>query len=284
MRRLTVRDYVITRVFIYGLVLSILGPMLYIVSSSLTDPAHQAERILLFIPQQATLKNYVSAFEYAAETLNVPVWLMFLNSSIYTGFSILISLVLSTAAAFGFANYSFRGKEILFLLILSTMTIPLQSLLIPLFLLLKRLDLLNTYLALILPYAAIGLPFSTLLLRGFFEALPRELRDAARIDGASDFGYFRQVVLPLSIAPLATCVIFLFLTFWNEFLLALVMIQSDKLAPLTLTLSRIVKARAPQPLPVYAAIILIGAVPILAVFILLQRWFVRGIAAGAIKG
>jgi ABC-type glycerol-3-phosphate transport system permease component len=144
--------------------------------------------------------------------------------------------------------------------------------------------LLDTYFALILPYAAIGLPFSTLLLRGFFQSLPPELRDAARIDGASDFGYFRRVVPPLSIASLATCIIFLFLTFWNEFLLALVMIQSDRLAPLTLTLSRIVKARAPQPLPVYATIILIGAVPILAVFILLQRWFVRGIAAGAIKG
>jgi hypothetical protein len=84
MRRLSLRDYVLTRVFIYGLVVSIVGPMLYIVSSSLTDPAHQAQRIMLFIPQQATLKNYATALEYAANTLSVPVWLMFLSSSICT--------------------------------------------------------------------------------------------------------------------------------------------------------------------------------------------------------
>ena len=275
--------YLVTRVAVYGMILAVLVPMAYLVSMSFTDNTAR-ETIAFFIPKNPTLKNYTYALEYAAAVLRIPIWRMYMNSGIYTTTSIIISLVLSATAAFGFANYEFKAKEFLFILILATMMIPGQALLIPLFLLLKRFELLDTYFALILPYAALGVPFTTLLLRGFFEALPLELRDAARIDGATDFRYFWRIVLPLSIPALATVIIFLFLFYWNEFLLALVMIQDESLQPLTLGLSRITAARAPAPVPTYAAVILLTVFPILIVFMIFQRWFVRGIAAGAIKG
>ena len=282
-RVLPLGTYIVTRLAVYAMVLAVLVPMAYLVSVSFVENTNR-ETILFVIPKNPTLENYSRAVEYAAEVLRISVWRMYMNSGIYTTASIAISLSLSATAAFGFANYEFRGKEFLFILILATMMIPGQALLIPLFLLLKRFNLLDTYFALILPYAALGVPFTTLLLRGFFEALPRELRDAARIDGASDFGYFWRIVLPLSIPALATVIIFLFLFYWNEFLLALVMIQDESLQPLTLGLSRITAGRAVAPVPTYAAVILLTVFPILIVFMVFQRWFVRGITAGAVKG
>jgi ABC-type glycerol-3-phosphate transport system permease component len=276
--------YLVTRAAVYGMALAVLVPMLYLVSVSFQDSAGSREAYLLFIPKEPTLENYTRALQYAADVLRIPVWRMYMNSGIYTVASIVLSLALSATAAFGFANYDFPAKEALFVAILATMMIPGQALLIPLFLMLKQFSLLDTYFALILPYTALGVPFTTLLLRGFFEALPKELRDAARIDGSSDFGYFWRVVLPLSIPALATVIIFLFLFYWNEFLLALVMIQDEALQPLTLGLSRITAARATAPVSTYAAVILLTVFPILLVFMIFQRWFVRGIAAGAIKG
>lgn len=285
-RVLPLGTYIVTRVAVYSMILAVLVPLVYLVSISFVDNITDTNRetILLFIPKNPTLENYTRALEYAADVLRIPIWRMYMNSGVYTVASIAISLALSATAAFGFANYEFRGKEFLFTLILATMMIPGQALLIPLFLLLKRFNLLDTYFALILPYAALGVPFTTLLLRGFFEALPRELRDAARIDGASDFGYFWRIVLPLSIPALATVIIFLFLFYWNEFLMALVLIQDESLQPLTLGLSRITAGRAAAPVPTYAAVILLTVFPILIVFMVFQRWFVRGIAAGAVKG
>ncbi len=282
-RVLSLGTYIVTRVAVYGMILAVLVPILYLVSISFVDSTNR-DTILLFIPRNPTLENYTRAMEYAEDVLRISVWRMYMNSGVYTVAAMAISLSLSATAAFGFANYDFPGKEFLFILILGTMMIPGQALLIPLFLLLKRFNILDTYFALILPYAALGVPFSTLLLRGFFEALPRELHDAARIDGASDFGYFWRIVLPLSIPALATVIIFLSLFYWNEFLLALVMIQDESLQPLTLGLSRITAGRATAPVPTYAAVVLLTVFPILIVFMLFQRWFVRGIAAGAVKG
>ena len=287
-RELSSRAYIVTRLSVYGAVLLILIPMIYLVSIAFTDPVQYSTRtvesVLYFIPKDPTLQNYADAVEYAATTLRTPVWRMYLNSIIYSFTSIGLSIALSATAAFGFSNYDFRGKEVFFLLILATMMIPVQALIIPLFLMMNKFNLLDSYFSLILPYATIGIPFTTLLLRGFFEALPKELRDAAHIDGATDFVYFWQILLPISIPALATVIIFLFLAFWNEFLLALVLIQNESLQPLTLGLSRITAARAPAPVPTYAAVLLLAVIPILVVFIIFQRWFVRGIAAGAIKG
>jgi raffinose/stachyose/melibiose transport system permease protein len=276
--------FAITRLWVYGLALTVIVPMLYLVSVSFTAVSRPAEGQTEPLAARFTLENYQRAFEFAATTLSIPIWRMYANSLIYTGVSIVLAISVAALAAFAFSLYDFRGKEALFLVLLATMTIPLQSLIIPLFLMMKWANLLNSYGSLILPYAAIGVPFATLLLRGYFETLPRDLREAALMDGASDWTYFRRIVVPLSLAPLATCIIFLFLFYWNEFLLSLVLIQSEALQPITLSLSRITQARATQPVAVHAAIILVTVLPIFIVFAVFQRWFVRGIAAGAIKG
>lgn len=276
--------FIITRFWVYGLALTVVVPMVYLVVVSFTTVNRSAEGQAEPLRSRLTLENYQRAFEFAATTLSIPIWRMYANSLIYAGVSITLAISVAALAAFAFSIYDFPGKEALFLVLLATMTIPLQSLIIPLFLMMKWAQLLNTYGSLIFPYAAIGVPFATLLLRGYFESLPRDLREAALMDGASDLTYFRRIVLPLSLAPLATCIIFLFLFCWNEFLLSLVLIQSEALQPITLSLSRITQARATQPVAVHAAIILVTVLPIFVVFALFQRWFVRGIAAGAIKG
>jgi ABC-type glycerol-3-phosphate transport system permease component len=133
-------------------------------------------------------------------------------------------------------------------------------------------------------YAALGIPISLLILRGFFEQIPKEMREAAKIDGARDMQYLARIVLPLSRPALASCVIFLFLQTWNEFLLALIFIKKGPFQTLPAVIARIGGGQYVIPWGVYSASIVISALPIIVVFAAFQRWFIEGITLGALKG
>jgi len=182
-------------------------------------------------------------------------------------------------------HYKFKSKEIYYTFILLSYMIPVQVLLIPLYIVLLRLKLLNTYFALIFPYATMGIPIATLLLRNFFQQVPYEFTEAALMDGASSFQIYKNIYLPLAKPALATCIIFLFLEMWNEFLFAFIFIRVDSLQTLPLAMSRIgIGAKFPIPWGIYGASIVIAVIPIFIVFMIFQRWFVKGIVAGGIKG
>jgi ABC-type glycerol-3-phosphate transport system permease component len=196
--------------------------------------------------------------------------------------TVLCILVGASLAAYAFSKFAFVGNRALFFMFIFTLVVPMQAMIIPLYAVLVSLRLTNTYLALILPYAAAGLPVSIFLLRTFFDTIPRELEEAARIDGCSDFGAFWRVVLPISGPGLAAVAILQFVNAWNELVLALVAIRNPALRTIPLGLQIFVADQVEWG-PVFASLSM-ATLPVIVVYVLMQRHFIRGLTAGAIKG
>ncbi len=276
--------YIFTRIIVFITLAVILIPFLWVVSVSFRTPETSLQSIFFLIPVKATLSNYIEAVKFSVEKLNITFLEMFRNSFIVTSISIALALVLSSTAAFSFSNFKFPTKEVLFTMIIASFVIPPQVLLIPLFIVLKFFGVMNTYWAVILPYAAFTIPIATLILRGFFEQIPIEIKESARIDGASNFMIFTRIVLPLSKAAIATTIIFLFLEIWNEFMYALVFLTDDNILTIPVALAKLAFARYYIPVHIYTASIMITIIPVIIIFIIFQKWFIRGLITGALKG
>jgi len=178
--------------------------------------------------------------------------------------------------------YRFRIRDSLFAFFLLGLGIPINIVLLPLTILLKRIGLLNTLGALFFPYIVFGLPFQILVLRGFFRGIPDELIDAARIDGCAEFQTFWRIILPLATPAVLALFIIDFLATWNELLMALIFIHSDEWKTVPLGLMYF-QGQFASSYPIINAGVLIAILPVLGVYILLQRYFVSGITAGALK-
>lgn len=207
-----------------------------------------------------------------------------LNSFLVACGAVLLATAIASTAAYAFARARFRGKEALYFLFLAGMMIPPHVTLVPLNRLMgpEGLHIKDTYLALIGPYAGFALPISILLLRAAFEEVPRDLEDAARIDGCSTWTVFRRVALPLVRPALATVVIFNFLTMWNEFAFALTFVSDQSLRTLPLALWQF-KGEHGMFLSQTCAALCLAVLPVLAVYLLAQRHIIRGLTAGAVK-
>jgi ABC-type glycerol-3-phosphate transport system permease component len=162
--------------------------------------------------------------------------------------------------------------------------VPQALLLIPMFQLLKTLKLLNSYIGIILTLTTIQLPLSTMMLRAFFQEVPHEIKDAAMIDGSSDFVYYFRIVMPMSRAGLATVLIFVFLITWNDYLFVLVFTTKSMFQTVPVALSQLISGRGIVPWGIYGATVVIGILPIAVIFFLFQRWFIRGMTMGSLKG
>lgn len=276
--------YVFSRVVIVITVIAILFPILYIFSISLRTKETVYQDIFILIPKAITYQNYVDAFNYAETHLDVSFLEMFRNSIMVTAISITIAITLSAFAAFSFSNFRFRGKEIVYTLMIASFAIPVQASLIPLFFIERDLRIMNTYLAVILPYIGFTIPIAILILRSFFEGIPIEIKEAARVDGVSNFQMFLKIILPLSKPAIATCVILLFMETWNEFLFALIFLQNPKIQTLPVAIAKIAGGKYLVPLGTYGAAIMITIIPILIIFVIFQKWFISGVTLGAIKG
>lgn len=208
----------------------------------------------------------------------------FLNSLIITVPSTLLPMAVAAFAAYAFAWMEFRGRQVLFAIVVGLMVVPLQMTLIPLLRVYNRLGLAGTYVGIWLAHTGYGLPFAIYLLRNFFGALPRDLLESAYLDGASEFTAFVRLVLPLSVPALASLAIFQFLWVWNDLLVALIYLGgTEEVAPLTLKLSSLINSLGQNWHLLTAAAFVTMALP-LVVFLSLQRYFVRGILAGSVKG
>lgn len=208
----------------------------------------------------------------------------YLNSLAIAGGSVILAVAASALAAYAFARMRFHGREILFLLFLAGMMIPVHITLIPLNRLLGHngLNLKNTIFALLGPYVGFSLPISILILRGAFAAIPRQLEDAARIDGCSTWGIFIHIALPLAKPALATVIIFNFLTLWNEFAFALTLISDQAHRTLPLALWQF-QGEHGMDIAQTCAALCTAVLPVLLVYLLGQRHIIRGLTAGAIK-
>jgi alpha-glucoside transport system permease protein len=229
-------------------------------------------------PLDFTLQNYVEVLTQEAMGRS------FLNSLIIAVPATILPIIVAALAAYAFAWMRFPGRDFLFLVVVGLLVVPLQMTLIPVLGLFTSLGLTGTFLAIWLAHTAYGLPFAIFLLRNFFGALPRELFEAAHLDGASDLKVFLRIVLPLSVPALAALAIFQFMWVWNDLLVALVYLSdAPNRAPMTLTIANLVGRFASQQHLLTAAAFISMLLP-LVIFFSLQRYFVQGILAGSVKG
>lgn len=205
-----------------------------------------------------------------------------INSVIVTVATILVSVALATTAGYSFAKLRWRGGTATFFFLLAWMAVPPLLLMVPIYVEMVNLKLINTYWSVVLLYSAINLPFNAYLMTAFFRAVPDELLEAARVDGASIHGIFLRIMAPLSIPAIVTIVIFNVLYVWNEFVFALLLLQPDSVKTLTPGLLQL-QGRFFFNYPALMAGLLISSLPMVAVYLIFQRYLVRAIAAGALK-
>ena len=207
-------------------------------------------------------------------------WL--LNTTLITAVALALTLGLASLAAYAFSRMRFRGGGAVFTLMISLMVVPPIVMLLPLFEMMSNLSLVNTYQSVIAIYVGLMMPFSVYLLTSFFKTIPGELLESASIDGASSLRAFVSIVMPLSTPALVTLSVVNLLWAWNELLIALVLLQDDSMKTLMVGIT-VFQSHYSLNVPVTMAGLLIATVPIVAIYLAGQRYFVHGLAAGAIK-
>jgi multiple sugar transport system permease protein len=205
------------------------------------------------------------------------------NSLIVVGAATIIALIIGTPAAYGFSRLRFRGNENLINAILSMRFMPPIAVAIPLYLMVKGVGLQDSYPGLILPYVAFSLPLIIWILIGFFDEVPRELDDAAMVDGCTRIGVLWRIMLPVMRPGLVTAALFAAIFIWNEFLVALYVIDSRAFQTISLGAATLVSAQRPIDWNIAAAVGVVTVIPILIFSLLVQRYIVRGLTAGAVK-
>ncbi|MEA5001064.1 MAG: carbohydrate ABC transporter permease [Endomicrobiaceae bacterium] len=266
----------ITHAILLAVAVTCIFPVFWMLSSSLKTQEEIFTKMTL-LPEVWQWSNYVDAF------VKAEFGMYFLNSVIYTVVGVSAIVLITSMAAYGFARLEFWGKNFLFYLLISTLLIPIPGVFVPLYLLLKKLALLDTRTGLLLCYISGALAFGLFLLRSFFEDLPKEIEEAALIDGCSRFGIYWRIALPLAKPAIATLVILQCLAIWNEFLLALVVLQDKAKMPIQRGLM-VFQGTFITDYPLLMAGLTIATIPIVIIYLLMQKHIVKGIAAGALKG
>jgi raffinose/stachyose/melibiose transport system permease protein len=256
--------------------LLMLAPLVWLVVSSMKTNAEIFSSPWQ-LPDRFRIGNFVEAWRVAR------LGTYAFNSVWITTVSVAAILVLSSMAAFAFARLEFWGRDKLFAVFLIGLIIPIQGVVVPLFLILKQIDLLYTYWGLILTYVAWGLPLSIYVMRAFFLSLPRDLEDAARIDGCGLFGIYWRVLLPIAKPAIATIAVFSALSVWNELLLVQLFIDEDSMQTLPRGLLAFSEKYRVDYGLTFSAITMI-ALPMIALYGFFQRWFIDGLTAGSVKG
>ena len=230
-----------------------------------------------WLPDAPTWANYGTVLFRS----NIPRY--FLNSLIISGSATALALALAVFASYGFARFAFRGKAVLQGFVLVGQLLPTAAIIVPLFITLRWLHLVNTYWGMILVYMIITLPLSVWMLASYFRAIPAELEEAARIDGAGPVGTLFRIVLPLSLPGLVAVVVYAFVTCWNEFIFALCFATDSSVKTLPIGLAEFSTEFNTDWGGVMAASVVM-TLPVALLFLCFQRLFVGGITAGATKG
>lgn len=228
-----------------------------------------------FIPNEITFENFVTVWN----TLPIPLYLW--NSVIITFFGMLLPIVIATLAGFPLARMKFKGRNLVFLIIIATMMIPAEATMIPIYLILNKMQLLGTFTGVILPTAVNA--FGIFLMRQAFMAIPKEIEESAIIDGANVFQIWWRILIPMVKPMMATLGILSFISAWNSFLWPLLVLNDESKTPLTLGLYKLDGAFAASTREVATGSI-IALIPVLIIFLLLQRHFIDSSSSGSIKG
>ncbi|NHT75547.1 carbohydrate ABC transporter membrane protein 2 (CUT1 family) [Rhizobium sp. PP-F2F-G38] len=253
------------------------APFVFIVFTSLKSNAAVMSSSAFAPPVDPKFANYSGAWDRGRFNTT------FFNSVIITAIKVPLGLFISAMAAYALAKIEFAGRKMLLLAILFGTMIPFQVMLAPLFTLVNGLHLIDTYPGVILPYLAFGIPYQVFILQSFFRGIPKELSEAARIDGASHFVIFRRIFLPVSLPVLAALLILDFVSTWNEFAMALVLLQDRDMWTLPLGLSAF-QGQFSRDYGQLNAAIVMTVLPAAIVYLIFQRYFVSGLTSGAVKG
>lgn len=250
-------------------------PILWTLSTSLKPVEDIATSPPSLLPATVTLEHY---WDVVTDS-DMPKF--FINSVVFTAASIGFTLLLATPAGYAAARFRFSGKNLLLFVLLSTVMIPGMVILVPLYVLASRLALLDTYLVLVLVYTAWRVPMVLWIMKSFFESIPADIEDAARIDGCGRLQAMLRVALPLSGPGLAASATLVLIYVWNEFILALTL--TTKLRPMTVGLYLYMTGYGIEWGRLTAAVVL-ALLPVMLIFFFFQRQFMRGLTAGALKG
>lgn len=247
------------------------GPFLWMLSASLQGQGDVFRVPPRWIPDPPRFSNYGEILE------RMPFVQFFLNSTKIAGLATIGQVLSCSLAAYAFARMRFRGSTVLYGVLLATMMIPAQVTMIPSFMIMRSLGWIDSHNALIVP-AFFGGAFGTFLLRQFFATIPRELEDAACIDGAGKFRIYWQIILPLSKPALITLGLFTFMTYWGDLLGPVIYLSSTEKMTLTVGLANLQAGAMATRYDLLMAGALVSVVPMLVLFVVAQKWFVRGIA------
>ena len=266
-------------IWLAGLAITLFAifPIVWALLTSLKEEAAIITTQMQYIPQSITYQNYVDIWTRS----NFPILLT--NSAITTAMTVVICATLGTLASYAIARFQFRGRRELMLFYLVIRMFPAVMIIIPLFILMRNVGLLDSRLGLALAYTTFLLPVFIWMMKGFFDAVPLELEDAARIDGCSRIGAMMRVILPLVVGGLVATAVFVAIGAWNEFLFALMMTTSTGSRTWPVGLQLMV-GEFQLPWGTLAAGGIVSIVPVVILFALVQRALVRGLTAGAVKG
>ncbi|MGH1524408.1 carbohydrate ABC transporter permease [Leifsonia sp. L25] len=252
-----------------------LGPLLWTLTTSLRTPAEAFTNPPQWIPTSPDFSNYAAVFN------QIPIGQFFLNSVIVTVLIVVGQTITCTLSGYAFAMVSFPGKNTIFGIFLATMMVPLQTIIIPVFVIVKTMGISDSLASLIIP--ALGSAFGTFLMRQYFMQMPRELGEAARIDGATHWGVFRHVYARMASPAIATLAILNFSGFWAEFYRPLIFIQSQSNFTLPLGLVGLQGNLGTGSISVVLAGVILAMIPSVLLFIFAQRYFIEGVTAGSFR-
>lgn len=274
MKKQTVQKVLLYVLFVF-LALVILVPMAWMILNSLKTNRELFQNSLA-LPAVPQLSNWVKAWESG-------LYQYFGNSLIVSVISLVGILALSSLLAYGITRFQTRGGGLIFLIVLGGMALSEQVALVPLYKILKAIHIYNTYLALILPYIAFRIPFTVFLMRSYFLSIPKELEEAAIVDGYNSFQIFTKVIVPISKPVFSACGIVSLNHVWNEFLFANVFLESKKLMTIPIGLMTFKGDLRADYTGMLAGIIL-ASLPLIILFLFMSKQFIRGLTAGAVKG
>ncbi|MFI5408629.1 carbohydrate ABC transporter permease [Kaistia sp. UC242_56] len=260
----------------FGLCVVILLPFFWMVSVSLKPASEPFAIPARLWPQNPTLENYVTAFRPEFRTY-------FFNSVVVSLSTVVITVTLALFAAYSFTRTQMRAISVLMLLVIVAQMFPASAIIIPIYKMMKAANLLNTYASLILAYVTVTLPVAIWMLRGFLSRLPVALEEAAAIDGAGPFKIFFLIILPLCKPGIVATAVFVLIVTWQEFLFALSFTSTKDMRTLPVGMNDFIGQYGIRYGELMASSVLIS-MPVIAIFFLLQRQFVAGLTAGAVKG
>jgi len=275
-------DSILKRVFInlvtWAIVLAVAFPLIWMVLTSIKPQSELFRIPPTFLPEAITFEHY---WRLLTET---PFLRYFRNSMVLAVSTTALVIVVATLGAYSLVRFRYRGRETLATLVLFTYLLPSVVLIIPLYLLMVQIGLANTIPSLVIAYTTFALPYALWLLRSFMAGIPEDLESAALVDGASRIGAFVAVILPQALPGIVSTALFTFILAWNEYLYALVLVNSDSVRPLTTGVMNMLITSFNIEWSLLMAASVMMSVPLIIIFAFLQSFLTRGFGAGAVKG